>query len=88
MPTRLVFDSLSELRLLAQNALRYRREVLSLKTFFSTKRCTVLLLDDRTSDVGDMQLQSIAHGVIIDGAARARIRWRIGGGCGSRSCAA
>jgi circadian clock protein KaiC len=63
-PDRLVFDSLSELRLLAQNALRYRREVLSLKTFFSTKKCTVILLDDRTSDPGDQQLQSIAHGVI------------------------
>jgi circadian clock protein KaiC len=59
-----VFDSLSELRLLAQNALRYRREVLNLKTYFSTKQCTVLLLDDRTSDPGDQQLQSLAHGVI------------------------
>ncbi|HEY3801952.1 MAG TPA: ATPase domain-containing protein [Kofleriaceae bacterium] len=64
MPDRLVFDSLSELRLLSQNALRYRREVLSLKTFFSTKKCTVLLLDDRTSEPSDQQLQSIAHGVI------------------------
>ena len=63
-PDRVVFDSLSELRLLAQNPLRYRREVLNLKTYFSTKRCTVLLLDDRTSDVGEQQLQSIAHGVI------------------------
>ena len=63
-PDRVVFDSLSELRLLAQNALRYRREVLNLKTYFSTKRCTVLLLDDRTSEAGDQQLQSIAHGVI------------------------
>src|ERR1044071_4596325 len=63
-PDRVVFDSLSELRLLAQNALRYRREVLNLKTYFSTRRCTVLLLDDRTSDPGDQQLQSLAHGVI------------------------
>ena len=63
-PDRVVFDSLSELRLLAQSALRYRREVLNLKTYFSTKRCTVLLLDDRTSDPGDQQLQSLAHGVI------------------------
>lgn len=63
-PDRVVFDSLSELRLLSQSALRYRREVLSLKTFFSTRKCTVLLLDDRTSDPGDQQLQSIAHGVI------------------------
>lgn len=63
-PDRVVFDSLSELRLLAQSALRYRREVLNLKTYFSTKQCTVLLLDDRTSDPGDQQLQSLAHGVI------------------------
>lgn len=63
-PDRVVFDSLSELRLLAQHALRYRREVLNLKTYFSTKKCTVLLLDDRTSDPGDQQLQSLAHGVI------------------------
>ncbi|HEX3761364.1 MAG TPA: ATPase domain-containing protein [Kofleriaceae bacterium] len=63
-PDRVVFDSLSELRLLAQNPLRYRREVLNLKTYFSTRQCTVLLLDDRTSDPGDQQLQSLAHGVI------------------------
>jgi circadian clock protein KaiC len=63
-PDRVAFDSLSELRLLAQNPLRYRREVLNLKTYFSTRRCTVLLLDDRTSEPGDQQLQSIAHGVI------------------------
>jgi circadian clock protein KaiC len=59
-----VFDSLSELRLLAQNPLRYRREVLNLKQYFTTSRATVLLLDDRTSESGDMQLQSLAHGVI------------------------
>jgi circadian clock protein KaiC len=63
-PDRVVFDSLSELRLLAQNALRYRREVLNLKQYFSGKHSTVLLLDDRTSAPGDMQLQSLAHGVI------------------------
>ncbi len=63
-PDRVVFDSLSELRLLAQSALRYRREVLNLKQYFSGKRSTVLLLDDRTSEPGDMQLQSLAHGVI------------------------
>jgi circadian clock protein KaiC len=62
-PDRVVFDSLSELRLLAQNALRFRREVLNLKTFFSSRKCTVLLLDDRTSD--DQQLESLAHGVIV-----------------------
>jgi circadian clock protein KaiC len=63
-PERVVFDSLSELRLLAQSALRYRREVLQLKTYFSSKQCTVLLLDDRTSEPGDQQLQSLCHGVI------------------------
>lgn len=63
-PTRLVFDSLSELRLLAQNALRYRRQILALKHFFSRKQCTVLFIDDKTGDIGDTHLHSIAHGVI------------------------
>ena len=63
-PPRVVFDSLSELRLLAQSALRYRREVLNLKQYFTGRKSTVLLLDDRTSEPGDMQLQSLAHGVI------------------------
>lgn len=63
-PQRLVIDSLSELRLLAQNSLRYRRQVLALKQFFAGRQCTVLLLDDRTSEGPDLQLQSIAHGVI------------------------
>lgn len=63
-PTRAVFDSLSEMRLLAQNPLRYRRQVLALKQFLSGRGCTVLLLDDRTSETGDLQLHSIAHGVI------------------------
>lgn len=63
-PRRLVIDSLSELRLLAQNPLRYRRQILALKQFFSTRACTVILLDDRTSQPGDLQLHSIAHGVI------------------------
>jgi circadian clock protein KaiC len=63
-PQRVVFDSLSELRLLAQHPLRYRREVLNLKQYFNGRRSTVLLLDDRTSEPGDMQLQSLAHGVI------------------------
>jgi circadian clock protein KaiC len=63
-PQRVVFDSLSELRLLAQSHLRYRREVLNLKTYFSKARATVIMLDDRTSDPNDMQLQSIAHGVL------------------------
>ncbi|MDQ7981611.1 ATPase domain-containing protein [Paraburkholderia sp. SARCC-3016] len=63
-PRRLVFDSLSELRLLAQDALKYRRQVLALKQFFSTQGCTVWLLDDKTSQLGDLQLHSITHGVI------------------------
>lgn len=63
-PVRVVFDSLSEMRLLAQNSLRYRRQILALKQYFSTRQCTVLLLDDRSSDPGDLQLHSIAHGVI------------------------
>ncbi len=64
-PSRIVFDSLSEMRLLAQNPLRYRRQVLALKHFFAGRRCTVLLLDDFSSQEGDIQLHSIAHGVII-----------------------
>src|SRR5581483_9222131 len=63
-PGRVVFDSLSEMRLLAQNSLRYRRQILGLKQFFVGRACTVLLLDDRTSDVSDLQLQSLAHGVL------------------------
>jgi circadian clock protein KaiC len=63
-PQRMVLDSLSELRLLAQNSLRYRRQILALKQFFSGRQCTVLLLDDRTAQGPDLQLQSIAHGVI------------------------
>jgi len=63
-PTRVVFDSLSEMRLLAQNGLRYRRQILALKHFFATRACTVLLLDDRTSERGDLHLHSIAHGVV------------------------
>jgi circadian clock protein KaiC len=63
-PTRVVSDSLSEMRLLAQNSLRYRRQILSLKQYFSTLECTVLMLDDRSSDPGDLQLHSIVHGVI------------------------
>jgi circadian clock protein KaiC len=63
-PTRIVLDSLSELRLLAQNPLRYRRQILALKQFFAKCACTVLILDDRTSEPGDLQLHSIAHGVV------------------------
>ncbi len=64
-PTRVVFDSLSELRLLARDSLRYRRQILGLKQYFSGRKCTVLLLDDRTAEGHDLQLQSIAHGVIL-----------------------
>jgi circadian clock protein KaiC len=64
-PTRVVFDSLSELRLLAQSALRYRRQILNLKAYFVGKGITVLMLDDRTSESEDVQLQSIAHGVVV-----------------------
>jgi circadian clock protein KaiC len=62
-PTRVVFDSLSEMRLLAQDPLRYRRQILALKNFFTHRQCTVLLLDDRTTNRDDLQLQTIAHGV-------------------------
>lgn len=80
-PKRIVIDSLSEMRLLAQSPLRYRRQVLALKQFFTGRECTVLLLDDRTSDAADLQLQSIAHGVVSlehlspeYGAERRRLR--------------
>jgi len=63
-PRRLAFDSLSELRLLAQSSLRYRRQILAFKQFLVGRDCTVLMLDDRTAEAGDIQLQSIAHGVI------------------------
>jgi len=63
-PSRVVLDSLSELRMLAQNPLRYRRQILALKQFFIGRRCTVLLLDDRSAGENDIQVQSIVHGVI------------------------
>ncbi|MBJ6120411.1 AAA family ATPase [Sphingomonas sp. BT553] len=63
-PTRVVIDSLSELRLLAQSPIRYRRQILALKHFFSTRQCTVLFLDDKSASGSDLQLHSIAHGVI------------------------
>lgn len=64
-PTRVVFDSLSEIRLMAQNALRYRRQVLALKQYFSDRKCTVLFLDSKTlgEHIG-MELESTVHGVI------------------------
>ena len=63
-PARVVLDSLSELNLLAGNPLRYRRQMLALKQFFAGRRCTVLLLDDLTTAERNLQVQSIAHGVV------------------------
>ena len=80
-PKRVVIDSLSEMRLLAQGPLRYRRQVLALKQYFIGRECTVFLLDDLTSETEDLQLQSIAHGVVSleqlspeYGAERRRLR--------------
>jgi circadian clock protein KaiC len=80
-PKRVVFDSLSEMRLLSQNSLRYRRQILALKNFFAGRRCTVLLLDDMSSHDHDLQLHSIANGVVTleqlsleYGAERRRLR--------------
>jgi circadian clock protein KaiC len=64
-PTRIVFDSLSEFRLLAGNPLRYRRQILALKQYFAGRASTVLLLDDLTAAEHDLQVQSIAHGAIL-----------------------
>ena len=80
-PARVVFDSLSELKLLARDPLRYRRQILALKEFFSGRACTIVLLDDLSAGGGDLQLQSLAHGVVIldllpfeYGRARRRLR--------------
>jgi circadian clock protein KaiC len=80
-PKRVVLDSLSELRLVAQNPLRYRRQILALKQYFGGRDCTVLMLDDCTGSDEDDQLQSIAHGVVVleqlanqYGAERRRLR--------------
>src|SRR5215216_2122862 len=63
-PMRVVLDSLSEIRLLAQSSLRYRRQILALKHYFSRHDATVLLLDDMTTEALDKTVHSIAHGVI------------------------
>lgn len=63
-PRRVVFDSLSEMRMLASDPLRFRRQILALKQYFTGRNCTVLLLDDLTAQVSPRQLESIAHGVI------------------------
>jgi len=63
-PSRVVLDSLSEIRLLAQSSLRYRRQILALKHYFSHNDATVLMLDDLTADVMDKTVHSVAHAVI------------------------
>jgi circadian clock protein KaiC len=64
-PHRVIFDSLSEMRLLARDPLRFRRQILAIKQFFAGRDCTMLLLDDKTGPEGDLQLHSLAHGVIV-----------------------
>src|SRR3954447_7284826 len=80
-PTRVVLDSLSEIRLLAQNSLRYRRQILAIKHYFAKFNTTVMLLDDLTADVADKTVHSVAHAVIrleelapAYGAERRRVR--------------
>ncbi|WP_296598298.1 ATPase domain-containing protein [Phenylobacterium sp.] len=80
-PARVVIDSLSEIRLLAQGSLRYRRQVLALKHYFAKHGATVVLLDDLTAEVSDKTVHSVAHGVVRleelapeYGAERRRIR--------------
>ena len=63
-PTRVAFDSLSELRLLSQTSLRYRRQILAFKQFFAGRNCTALLLNDGTLEDSGAHVQSLAHGVI------------------------
>ncbi len=80
-PMRVVFDSLSEMRLLARDSLRYRRQILALKHYFTGRSCTVLLLDHTGSATGDFQLQSLTHGILsleqltpVYGGQRRRLR--------------
>jgi len=80
-PTRCALDSLSELRLLSHDALRYRRQILSFKQYFAARNCTTLLLDDRSQEGSDSHVLSLAHGVLVlqqlapeYGAARRRLR--------------
>ncbi len=63
-PTRLAFDSLSELRLLSETPFRYRRQILAFKQYLSGRHCTTLLLDDTSGDKGDSHVESLAHGVL------------------------
>lgn len=62
--TRVVIDSLAELRLLSRDTIRYRRQILALKQYFPKDQLTLLLLDDRTSEALDRQVHSLVHGVI------------------------
>jgi circadian clock protein KaiC len=64
-PQRIVLDSLSEIRLLAQSSLRYRRQILAIKHHFAKMGATVVLLDDLTAEAGDKTVHSLAHGVIL-----------------------
>lgn len=64
-PQRVVLDSLSEIRLLSQSTLRYRKQILALKQYFSNRGATVLFLDDRTAEGNDLQLHSVPHGVLV-----------------------
>jgi circadian clock protein KaiC len=80
-PQRVVLDSLSEIRLLAQSSLRYRRQILAMKHYFAQRDVTVLLLDDMTAEVDDKTVHSVAHGVVTlqelspdYGAERRRLR--------------
>jgi circadian clock protein KaiC len=80
-PTRVVIDSCSELRLLAQNPLRFRRQLLALKEQLVRRNCTIILLENPTSNGGDPLLQSLVHGVVVMeqlaplyGAERRRMR--------------
>src|SRR4029078_5711965 len=80
-PSRVVLDSLSEIRLLAQSSLRYRRQILALKHYFARSGATVVMLDDLSSEANDRTMHSVAHGVIRleelsheDGAERRRLR--------------
>jgi circadian clock protein KaiC len=63
-PSAVVIDSLSEIRLLSGDLLRFRRQILAMKQFFAQRSCTLLLLDDRTADMGGTLLESLAHGVL------------------------
>ena len=80
-PKRVVLDSLSEIRLLAQSSLRYRRQILAIKHYFARHGATVLMLDDLTAETGDNTVHSVAHGVLrleelapAYGAERRRLR--------------